>query len=271
MKKVQLLVTLLTIMLAFMNQQANARIWRVNILSNYDGNNLWGDNLGGTQSNPVFSQLIQPNAYNQVQPGDSIHLEGSVATYTGVSLTKRLIIIGPGYFLPDNPNTSNDLLEAKIEYVYYNLDANNSSEGSQLIGVHVTSNYGISIANISNITIKRCRIDDVIAVGYNNADITVIGNYFSNTLANTASAIAITAYGFPANFIFNNNISQRILTLYSGTTILYSALECKNNVFDCPALTGGLPSIKMLCSNFLNNILKKAGATVGSGLSIFAA
>ena len=130
-----------------------------------------------------------------------------------------------------------------------------------MIGVHVLSTYGIDIGNVSNITIKRCKIDYNIYSGYNNSYISIIGNFFFNPTANTGSAIVVSSYGSPVNFIFNNNICQRTMLLNNGSTI-YSVFECKNNVFDYPALSAGNPSIRLLCNNFQNNILKTPGASV---------
>lgn len=262
------------IMLVSLSQSANATIWRVNLLSNYNGSTQWGENFGGTAGYPVFKQLFgnttnSANSSSLVQAGDTVYLEGSTNSYEGGSLAKRLTIIGAGFFLLDNPNTSNDLLEARLDEIVFNP----GSQGSLMIGVHVISVYGIDIGNVSNITIKRCKIDYDVYIGYNNSDIAIIGNFFSNPTANTGSAIDVSVYGFPVNFIFNNNISQRTLLLNSGATI-YSVLECKNNVFDCPALSAGNPSIRLLCNNFQNNILKTPGAAVsvnnnipGSGVS----
>lgn len=250
------------LLVVFITQNAHATIWRVNLLSNYNGTTLWGDNFGGTPGNPVFKQLFgnvtnSANSSTLVQAGDTVHLEGTTNTYDGGTLTRKLIILGPGYFLTDNPNTSVDLLEAKLNNISFGI----GSQGSQIIGVHVTSGFGIDIDNASNITIKRCRIDFSVYVGYNNSDVFIIGNYFSNPGANTASGIAISGFGFPVNFVFDNNISQRTLLLFSGATV-YSAGSCRNNVFDCPALTPGNPSIKLFCNNFQNNILKTPGASV---------
>lgn len=258
------------LILVICTHTASARIWRVNILSNYNGSTLWGDNFGGNEANPVFTQLTDANGSALVQSGDTIHVEGSIDVYDGVTITKKLTILGAGNFLTDNPNVSNDLLESKINNVVFNT----GSAGSQILGAHITSSYGIDIYNISNITVKRCRIEADISVGYSNSDIFVIGNYFPNASASTVSCIAISGYGFPVNFIFNNNISQRTVLLRANSTTVYSVVECKNNVFDCPALTGGNPSIEMLCNNFQNNILKTPGAVAlinsgvaGSGVS----
>ncbi len=52
MKKKQLLFIALAAVAICLTQQADAKIWRVNNLSNYDGSTLWGDNFGGTRCLP---------------------------------------------------------------------------------------------------------------------------------------------------------------------------------------------------------------------------
>ena len=46
------------LMLASFTQSANATIWRVNLLSNYNGSTQWGENFGGTAGYPVFKELF---------------------------------------------------------------------------------------------------------------------------------------------------------------------------------------------------------------------
>ena len=90
----------------------------------------------------------------------------------------------PDIFLNENPNVSNTVSEAEVQYV----DFEAGSEGSQLIGLHVGHPFGIGI-NVSNILIKRCRIDYSISVTYNISDVFVLQNYFTNTTNVTNSAI----------------------------------------------------------------------------------
>ena len=236
-------------------QQASAKIWRVNSNSNYNGTSLWGDNFGGTSTYPVFAQLANANSSNLVSSGDTLYVEGSTIAYDNVTFTKKLVIIGPGYFLTENPKVSNDVLSANVGEVVFNT----GSQGSQLLGVTIISVYGIDI-NVSNILIKRCKIDYSVTVTYNISDISIVQNYFTNINNNNTSAIAVSPYGFPTNFVFNNNISKRTLLLaYSTTT--YTAQECNHNVFDCPAISGK-PSIQLNTGSFKNNILKTPTATV---------
>ncbi len=254
MKRNLVLFTVI-IFTVFNIQVASAKIWRVNSNSNYNGTTLWGDDFGGTASYPVFAQLTDANSSNLISGGDTLYVEGSPVAYNNVSFTKKLIIIGPGYFLTENPKVSNDLLSANVGEVNFNT----GSQGSQLIGINNISVYGINI-NVSNILVKRCKIDYSVNLNYNISDITIVENYFTNINNSNSSAIGVSAYGFPANFVFNNNISKRVLLLaYSSTT--YTAQQCNHNIFDCPAISGK-PSIQLNTGSFKNNILKTPTATV---------
>ena len=258
MKKTHLLFIGLAVIISLFSQNAQAKIWRVNNTSNYNGTTLWGDNLGGTSNNPVFAQITDANTSNlvSVNSTDTLHVEGTNIVYDGVDFRKKVIVIGTGYFLNENPNVSNTVSEADVAYVFFDA----GSEGSQLIGVHVGSNNGIRI-NVSNILIKRCRIDYNIRVSYNISDIFVLQNYFSNIPNTTSSAISVNNNGFPTNFIFDNNICKKTLWFAWSATIVWNAEECNNNVFDCPAISGS-PSILMNTTSFKNNILKTSAATV---------
>ncbi|HXS55464.1 MAG TPA: hypothetical protein VN726_05010 [Hanamia sp.] len=265
MKTKKLLFIAAAFAISFICQNAQAKIWRVNNTSNYNGTTLWGDNLGGTSTNPVFTQLSDANTSNLVDVNgiDTIHVEGTNIVYNAVTFNRKLIVIGTGYFLNENPNVSNTVSEAQLQYVVYNT----GSEGSQLIGLHVGSSpYGISV-NVSNILIKRCRIDYNISVTYNISDVFVLQNHFTNTANNTSSAILCSPYGFPTNFIFDNNICKKTLLLSTSATNIYNAEECNNNVFDCPAISGSA-SIQMNVSSFKNNILKTSSATVNINVNV---
>jgi len=107
MKKIQLLIITTTIITGiFFTLQADATIWRVNNRSNYNGSTLYGENFGGSPAYPVFAQINQAVAFGIVNSGDTIHVEGSTTTYDFATITKQLVIIGTGYLLTDNPNTS---------------------------------------------------------------------------------------------------------------------------------------------------------------------
>jgi hypothetical protein len=141
MKKNVIIAAAIVLLLFKINFAAHAKVWRVNNASNYNGVALWGDNLGGTQTNPVFEQINQAVAANFVLAGDTLHIEGATAVYENAALSKRLVLIGPGYFLSENPNSSNILLEAKTGSINFQV----GSSGSELIGIYVASSSGITI------------------------------------------------------------------------------------------------------------------------------
>src|SRR5690349_22845635 len=60
----------------------NAKVWRVN-------------NNPGTSAD--FIQLTTAVASSSVVAGDTLYVEGGSAAYTGINLSKRLVIIGAGY------------------------------------------------------------------------------------------------------------------------------------------------------------------------------
>ncbi|MEP7106387.1 MAG: hypothetical protein ABI760_00365 [Ferruginibacter sp.] len=249
--KQPLIVSAIVLLICF-TQQANAKIWRVN--NNANATN--GSNLGGSPGFPVFEQLFgnatnSANGNNLVKIGDTVHLEGSTNNYAGGDLTKKLTIIGPGFFLNENPNTSNNVLPAKLTYITFTT----GSSGSQLIGVHVGgSSYGVSI-NVSDILVRRCKVDVDLSLYYGISDIRILQNFFSRV--STATTITTSGYGFPTDVIFNNNIILGNLVLPVG----YAMLECKNNVFAGPSISSS-PSIRMYVGSFQNNLLKDPSAIV---------
>ena len=64
-------------------------------------------------------------------------MEGSELIYENADVTKKLIIIGPGYFLDENPKTSNIQLETNIGTINFS----GSSAGSQIMGMHIHNNF----------------------------------------------------------------------------------------------------------------------------------
>jgi hypothetical protein len=270
MKQTKLLCIAVAIAFTSFTQQANATIWRVNNQSNYDGSTKWGDNFGGTAAFPVFKQVDQAVAFGIVNSGDTIQVEGSTITYSATTITKSLVIIGTGYFLTDNPKTSNDVLESKIARIVFNA----GSENSQVIGMDVVS-LGNSAdryvyINVNGITVKRCRIEGGVEFGFPLSDVYILENFFANTVVNNALATnGNSNFTPPTDIVFNNNICQKTLTWGSpiaNPTTLWPILQCNNNVFDGPDNLAN-PNLAFSTSEFKNNILMPTNAKVNIAAS----
>jgi len=95
-----------------------------------------------------FSSLQQ--AHNGAEPNDVILLQQG-GNYGGVTLTKSLIIKGPGYYLQENEIVNANQLSASLGSITFNV----GSEGSFITGI----NTSIIVNNGSdNIVIDRCKI-----------------------------------------------------------------------------------------------------------------
>lgn len=52
--------------MALLSISAEAKIWRVNSQSNYNGSTLFGENFGGTPAYPVFKQINQATNHSRI-------------------------------------------------------------------------------------------------------------------------------------------------------------------------------------------------------------
>ena len=254
------------LMMCYLPSQAT--IWRVNKGSNYNGTTLFGDNFGGTAAYPVFKELDQvvgSSGWGSFTIGDTVHMEGSAAgIYNIATVVKRCVIIGPGYFLGDNPKTSNDLYDAKIVRINFN----SGSAGSVVMGMNIVVNgnsaHGYIQIATDNITVKRCRIERSVYFDISGGSglqlATIIQNFFPSGFTPN-NALYETNSGFvpPVDLIFNNNICQKTLIWHWGNGNIANITQCKNNVFDGPVNSLNL---EFSSADFSNNILIPTNSTV---------
>ncbi|WP_221391058.1 hypothetical protein [Dyadobacter sp. NIV53] len=111
---------------------SNAKIWRVN-----NNNGITAD----------FTTLQA--AHDGAKSGDTLHLEGSPNNYGGLNSTKKLVIIGPGFFLDQNSGLQAFAITAIVNGISYNA----GSEGSEVLGIDFAAN-GINVF-CNDIVIKR--------------------------------------------------------------------------------------------------------------------
>lgn len=257
MKTKQLLLNIAVCTALLFTTMAQAKTWRVNNQSNYDGSTTFGDNYGGTPSFPVFKEINEAVAYASVVAGDTLHIEGSSIIYDDATITKQLVIIGPGYFLAENPKVSNNTIDARIGWMEFDP----GSEGSQVIGMNFilgTSADGTVYVNTNGITVKRCRIERDVDFGSALNDVYILQNFFSNPTYNALNLGESSAFVPPQEIVFNNNICQKKLIWSGGSWGTGTIMECNNNVFD--GVENEL-NLQFLTSSFQNNIIKTAGFT----------
>ena len=104
-----------------------------------------------TANNPDFTTL--QDAHDGATDGDTLYVYGSGSHYGSLTLTKKLIIIGTGYFLDENPETQVEAISAICRQIIFE----SGSEGSIVSGMEITCSANMNIKT-SNITLKRNKI-----------------------------------------------------------------------------------------------------------------
>jgi hypothetical protein len=185
------------------SQTVSAKVWRVN------------NNAGVSRD---FAEVSTAVANAVVQNGDTLYVEGSPTAYTSVTLTKRLVIIGTGYFLSENTGLQANVNDAFISSI--TLDS--LASGSKFYGIHTTVIYTNS--NTDDITISRCKLQLFSNTGFVNSK---LANWVvSKCYISGAVSLVGSSYVFE-NFEFTNCI---VSATFSITGTLINGL-LRNNVF----------------------------------------
>jgi hypothetical protein len=212
--------SLVTFILCINPNTAFSKIWRLN--------NNGNSPLPAIQAN--FTGTLQAAHDNvSVVSGDTLHIEQSPTTYGPCIFTKRLVLLGAGYFLDTNPNTQvNTSYGSPVGDLTFR---NANSAGSQIWGL----TPGIIYAGQNNLVIGRCYFNGTqIFLGSldntNLNNIKIQQNYF--TLPYNAWAInPVTGTGDVTNVNIHNNIFNQTIVTARGIylTTKYSGI-IKNNV-----------------------------------------
>jgi len=184
MKKVIILAVCLT-GLTVLN--SSAKIWRVN------NSGLPAD----------FTTIQAAHDASTVLAGDTLHIEPSTVSYGILTSTKKLIIIGPGYFLNENSGQQANPATATID----RFTLNEGSSGTVISGLTIPTNY--SNINTGNITISRNNFSNsaiILASDRSYSDIIISGNYDINYVSQA---------GIPSSLITNVFILNNVITTFN--------------------------------------------------------
>ena len=140
------------------------------------------------------------DAHIAANPGDTIYLEPALKCYGGFTWTKKLVIIGAGYFLTENAPAQSTPFNS---VVCGDITFNPGSEGSEMIGISMSNNT-INIKT-SYLVIKRNLIKNIsfvyqTGVTLNNLFIT------QNYIYNIYGGGYLGKNYFIDGLIFSNNI-----------------------------------------------------------------
>lgn len=212
---------LLALTTAIFSSSSFAKIWRVN------------NNPG---INADFTTLQA--AHDGAASGDTIYLESSPTSYGSLTCSKKLAIIGTGYFLGDNQGLQASALPSKADAITLNV----GSAGSSIEGLSLNGSAISIFAN--DIVIRR---NHFASFNGSNADWSVGIVY----IYNGASNIFIVQ-----NFalIINNNAASTGI-LISNNFLAYYAYYGEGSTGECLQLNPNTVAI------IKNNIFRRGTVT----------
>lgn len=177
--------------------------------------------------------------------GDTLYIEGSSLSYGTFVIDKRLVLIGPGFFLSENSMTQANPNPAIVA----SFSLHEGSGGSVIQGLTISGR--LTVAD-SNIVITRNRFttgdDHCIAINPNMTNCVISQNYIRN---------ATGSWNNYPTILFNNNVTGTIITnniilnTYGNGNCIVMSTGCQaqitNNVFD--------RNLNLVNSNVYNNIM----------------
>ncbi len=194
--------------------------------------------------------------------GDTIYVEGSTTYYAGATINKQLTIVGPGYYLNENPKTQANKLEAQINS---DLTFAAGSEGSTLMGCVFFDGL---IINTGDITVIRNLLWEVDFEGTSD-NILFAQNYVGRSVQATAGQIS--------NAVIANNIIGRQIwaqpasgPLVVSNNVLITTnytfpIDCHNANIQNNIVIRNIASISLNSGNSINNNILAADGTDASG------
>lgn len=195
MKKTLLFTVCLSLFITF---STSAKIWRVN----------------NNPTIPADFTTIQA-AHDGAMANDTLHIEPSGVSYGNLTMTKKLIIIGNGYFLDENPNNQVNINHSIVGSVLMR----NGSSGSKIMGLE------IDYINFQNASLDPNDTSGNTYIANVTDDVTIERNYFKSVLVNINGQVSIlfeTVFnsgiiGHLSNLIIRNNyIAGKIIETTQG-------------------------------------------------------
>jgi hypothetical protein len=218
-----------------------AKIWRVN------------NNSGVTAD---FTTLQA--AHDGASSGDTIYLESSPNGYGGLNCTKKLAIIGTGYFLDQNTDLQAFTLPSHVGGITFSA----GSQGSSVEGLSFDNNS--VYINVNDIVVRRNYFASAngttpdyyvggVAIYNGASNILITQNYALQINSNSSSTgVLISNNVISFNAYYGETTTQPSINLHANTVAII-----KNNIFRRGVISA-------YNSNISNNIMI-AGSLAGSG------
>jgi hypothetical protein len=223
----------------FIYAAADAKIWRIN------------NNVGINADFTTFYDAVNAST---VVAGDTLYFEPSATDYqtNSISLSKRLVMVGPGYFLdpsntfsPGNPNLQ--VATSDVRIGFFRIAA--GAEGSRFLGLSIVG--GIYFNETSDIVFERNIFGGYVQFETGTVNnVTFRKNFFYANAVGNSSTVTIT------NFVCENNI------FYNNGHISLDKLSGTGNIFRNNSALNGGNGFVLVNTYIANNIFGTSSASV---------
>ncbi len=174
--------------------------------------------------------------------GDIILVQGSAVSYGDIEIRKRLIIMGPGYFLGQNPQTQVNLANARLN----SISILNGSMGAIIQGLEVTGSkkiesYSTGVGSIeeagiivdsTNALIMSCLVHNSVAVR-NSVGTLIRKSFIKNYVFcwQDVNGCRVDNSIILALYVKNTEVSNCIVNFSIGGGGHYTNSIFQNNIF----------------------------------------
>ena len=211
-------------------------------------------------------------AIDSVPSGSILLLQPSGVAYDAVTIKKKMVIYGNGYFLGQNfaPNTQANVITSKMPYLKFGA----GSDGSIISGIDFAApgvvDYHIGFDSTSNITVSRCYMQGFGGVGQGSrprhfnigasaSNITIQQSYISlnSALGDGDAMIYYSNFTTASGILFRNN-----LVIGNGAFSTFVS-NYNNTVMDHNTIVGNFNGLTVYGWIFTNNIFIKVKTSAG--------
>jgi len=220
----------------FLSQLVYSKSWRVN-------------------NNPEISADFRTltDAHTASTAGDTIYLEPTLTSYDGFTWSKKLVLIGTGYFLSENSLDRNTTLVSKVSG---DIIFAPGSEGSEITGIWIKEST--LVIKTGNLVIRRNLIGAISIPFQKDAylnNIYIMQNYMYSFYGGNSysSPFYVDGLIFSNNIVVNNMDFSYKVANGSYYCALYAI--CTNNVF--------MENVYLRSSIFRNNVFCSSTISLG--------
>jgi hypothetical protein len=180
-------------------------------------------------------------AYASANNGDTIHVEPSSISYGNTTITKRLVILGNGFFHGNATTNGNEGLQHNVsQSTFDNFIINGGSSNTVVKGINAQTSIQVA-SNLSD------KIENLVIIGCRAGYM-----HFNSTNNLFVSGLTISSGG---NFSGNSHANTNF---YVGNSVLYqiNTAATSNGIFENNIVYGGSSLYSMQAQNCIvqNNI-----------------